>query len=169
MDALLDQYVARLQNLEPFEIQAIEPTGEVRPWYNVTGEIVRDLVVYESNLSEQVQIVAGQIAHWGRLAAQAKRVWEIEERGFRRWKAAQVLAASEPPENESGWKKPSEAKIEAMYRTNEQYAVWSKRVERAEEAFNAASAILEAFRAKVQVLRSLVFRGRDENLHLGAP
>lgn len=168
----LDQYVARLQNLEPFEIQAVAPDGSPQPWYTVTGEIVRELVITEHGLAEQVQAIAAQLAHWGRLAAQAKRVWEIEERGFRAWKAARVIELSDPPDNPDEakvWKKPTEARIEAAYRTAEGYAERSARVERAEEAFNASTAIVEAFRAKAAVLRWAVFKGRDENLHFAVP
>jgi hypothetical protein len=168
----LDQCIARLQHLEPFEIQAVGPDGAPQPWYVVTGDIVRELVIYEPTLAEQVQSIAAQLGHWGRLAAQAKRVWEIEERAFRQWKATQVLALSEPPDNPEQarvWKKPSEARIEAAYRTSGAYADWSARVERAEEAFNAATAIVEAFRAKASVLRWAVFKGRDENLHFAVP
>lgn len=173
MKDLLDQYVARLQNLEPFEIQSIDPSGNPQPWYTVTGDIVRDLVIYEHSLAVQVQSTPAQIAHWGRHVAQAKRIWEIEERGFRTWKARQVLAASEPPPENSEeakvWKKPTEAKIEALYRTHEDYAKWSARVERAEEAFNAATTILEAFKAKAQALKGAVFRDRDANYQLSVP
>ena len=169
---LLDEYVARLQNMEPFNIQAVNAKGEPQPWYSVTGEIVRDLVIYEPTLAEQVQAIAAQIAHWGRLAAQSKRVWEIEERRFRSWKAERVLELSEPPDDPElakVWKKPSEAKIEATYRTDPDYEVQSARVERAEECFNAATAILEGFKAKASVLRWAVFKGRDENLHFSVP
>lgn len=164
-DNILDQFIARLQNLHPFNIYAIQADGGVQPWYEVTGLIVKDLVLDEVTLGQQVQTIAAQITHWGRLAAQAKRVWEIEERNYRRWRDYCFLKAIEAPtepEAAKGWKKPTEAAIEASYRTDPEYVKHQSKIERAEEAYNAAIAVQEGFKAKKDMLVRYVVRYRDE-------
>ena len=164
-DTILDQFINRLQNLHPFNINAIMDNGSVKPWYEVTGLIVKDLVIDEVALAQQVQTIAAQITHWGRLAALAKRVWEIEERDYRRWRDYQFLKMIEPPVEEDAakkWKKPTEAAIEATYRTDPGYVKWQSRIERAEEAYNGAVAVQDGFKAKKDMLMRYVVRYRDE-------
>lgn len=155
---MLDQYVQRLQNISSFDIYAVNAEGKVAPWYTVDGTIMRDLVIRETDLALQVQTVASQIAHWGRMVAQTKRVWEIEERHYRSWRSGFVLEKLNPPEG----KAPSMGKIEAMYRTEKTYHELQKKVERAEEAYEASKCFYEAFRAKRDMLKAVVFRSRDD-------
>jgi hypothetical protein len=165
-DTILDQYVARLQKLSSFNVYAINAEGGVVPWYEVTGAIVKDLVLDEVTLAQQVQTIGAQITHWGRLAAQCKRVWEVEEREYRRWRDYFILKMIEPPANPEaakGWKKPTESVIEATYRTDPQYAKFNVAIERAEEAYNAALAVQDGFKAKKDMLMRYVVRYRDEN------
>lgn len=162
---ILDQYVARLQNVRPFNINNISDKGEVGPWYEVTAEVVRDLVIQSYDLETQVQTISVQIQFWGRMEAQCKRVWQIEERNYRRWRDAQVLALSQSPndpDEAKSWKKPTEKRIEALYRQMPEYDDHWAAVERAEEAFNGAHAILEGFRAKRDMLRSFVYRSKED-------
>jgi hypothetical protein len=161
----LDQFVARLQNVRPFNIYTIDSTGNVSPWYEVTSEVVQLLVINTHDLATQVQGISAQIQFWGRMEAQCKRVWEIEERNYRRWRDGEVLRLSNPPvdpEQAKSWKKPSEKRIEALYRQMPQYNTFWSAVERAEEAFNGAHAILEGFRAKKDMLRSYVYRSQED-------
>lgn len=162
---LLDQYIARLQNIRPFNIYNIDDQGNVNPWYEVTAEVVRDLIIQTYDLQTQVQVISTQIQFWGRMESQAKRVWQIEERNYRRWRDGQYLAFSQPPNDPieaKDWKKPTEKKIEALYRQTPEYDQYWAAVERAEEAFNAAHAILEGFRAKKDMLRSHVYRSKED-------
>lgn len=164
-DTILDQFITRLSNLNPFNIYAIHAGGEIKPWYEVTGAIVKDLVIDEVQLGTQVQTISAQVTHWGRLAAQAKRVWEIEEREYRRWQSYQILQMIEPPADAAArkeWKKPTEAVMEATYRTQPDYVKHQERIERAEEAYNACIAIQEGFKAKRDMLMRYVVRYRDE-------
>lgn len=161
----LDQYVARLQNMRPFNIYNIDSKGEVAPWFEVTSEVVKELVIQTYDLGTQVQAISAQIQFWGRMESQCKRVWEIEERNYRRWRDAQYLALSQPPNDPieaRDWKKPTEKKIEALYRQMPEYDQHWTAVERAEEAFNGAHAILEGFRAKKDMLRSHVYRSKED-------
>jgi hypothetical protein len=165
MSTVLDQYVARLQNVRPFNVYTIDGKGAVAPWYEVGPEIVRELVLSPHNLDLQVQAISAQIQFWGRMEAQAKRVWEIEERRYRQWRDSRLLELSQPPsdpEAAKGWKKPTEKSIEATYRSESAYRKFWMSVERAEEAFNACHSILEGFRAKKDMLRSHVYRSQED-------
>jgi len=155
---LLDQYIQRLQNVEPFDIYTIDSTGTPIPWYEVTGEIVQELVVSQHDLETQVRVVSGQIAQWGRLYAQAQRVVEIEERRFTVWKAQQYLAGIEAAVG----KKPSDHTLEARYRVHPEYGAMREAVERATEAAHATQAILEAFKAKRDALFRFARISRDQ-------
>jgi hypothetical protein len=150
-----------LQNIPSFNIYQVHPDGlEVSPWYEVTSLIAHQLVLNELDLPHQVQTIASEIQKWGRLQAMAQRVWEIEERGYRSWKARFYLKAKEDSE-----KKLTEATIKAMYQTDPEYGVWNSRIERAEEAHRATSAVLDGFRAKKEALLRFAFRDRES----GAP
>ena len=159
----LDEIAQRLQNASTFNIWSIDETGKTQPWFAVSQEqVVRDLLIHEPTLGTQVQAISSQVQYWGRLAAQAKRVWEIEERRYRIWRSRFYLNAIMPPPDDSSWKKPTEKTIEAKYRVDPEYSVWQERLERAEEAFNATQAILDGFRAKAQLLKTYAMRVRDD-------
>lgn len=162
----LDAIISRLQNMHPFNIWKIienkNGTVTIEPWYEVDGSIVHDLVIKEHNLREQVQVVAAQIIHWGRMVSQTKRVWEITERLYRQWRDAQVLALLDPPKKAKDWKRPTEMMVNAQIRTMKDYAFHYQAQERAEEAYNSANLILDGFRAKKEMLKVAVIRRRDD-------
>ena len=162
----LDAIISRLQNMHAwnvYEVLTDENKAEVKPWYEVTGGIVNDLVIKDANLQEQVQALPGQIMQWGRLAAQCKRVWEIVERQYRIWRDTKMLGLLSPPDPKpKDWKKPTEKLAEATMRSDPQYKVWYKHQERAEEAYNAAMAVLDGFRAKKELMKAAVIR-KNEN------
>ena len=165
MDTLLDQYIARFQNIPSFNIYALAEEGlKAVPWYEVTPEIVRDLVINELTIPAQVDTIAGEIQKWGRLSALAKRVWELEERGYRAWRSEFLLKAMDPAGKPEGWKKPTTEMVEARYRTDPEYARWQVRVERAEEAYNATEGLLQAFRAKKDMLMRFAPRYHEQGM-----
>ena len=158
----LDPIIARLQNLHPFNIYQVSPaTGEVAPWFEVTGGIVQDLVLRDDRLHEQVQTIAAQVMHWGRLAAQAKRVWEITERHYRIWRDRTVLTLLDPATKPADWKKPTEKQVDGTIRILPEYTTHYQEQERAEEAYNAAMAILDGFRAKRDMIKAAVQRATE--------
>jgi len=164
-NTVLDQYVARLQNMRSFNIYTIDEKGNVGPWYEVGPEIVQELVIQNYDLATQVQSISAQIHFWGRMESQCKRVWQIEERNYRRWRDNQILEMAKPPsdpEAKKDWKKPSEKHIEAAYRQRPEYHKLWQASERAEEALNSCSNILEGFRAKKAMLSSHVYRARED-------
>ena len=165
MDNLLDQYIARFQNIPSFNIHVIADDGmKSVAWYEVTSDIVRDLVVDELAIPMQVDTIAAEIQKWGRLTALAKRIWELEERSYRAWRSAFLLKALDPAGKPDGWKKPTNDAVESMYRVDPDYAVYQTRVERAEEAYNATEALLQAFRAKKDILIRFAPRYHEQGL-----
>lgn len=157
----LDQTIARLQNLHPFNIYQVKPDGSIEPWFEVTGGIVKDLVLHEDKLGEQVQTISAQIMHWGRLVGQAKRVWEITERQYRIWRDRTVLTLLDPATKPDGWKKPTQAQVDSTIRTQPEYVEHYVAQERAEEAYNGAMAVLDGFRAKRDMIKSAVMRATE--------
>jgi hypothetical protein len=169
---MLDQYIQRYQNLEPFSIYSIDSEGAVTPWYSVDGSIIQDLVLNEQNVGLQVQVIGSQIMHWSRMSAQCKRVWEIEERNYRVWRSKMQLEILREPadgEEKPGWTKtakgepkpPTKERSEAMYRAHPEYVQHQSRIERAEEAYNAAYGVLDAFKAKRDMLKLVVRRNQE--------
>lgn len=157
----LDPIVARLQNLQSFDIYQVNPDGTTAPWFEVSGAIVQDLVISDEGLAEQVQTIAAHIMHWGRMAAQAKRVWEIAEREYRMWRDRTVLVMLAPATKPDGWKKPTAQQVDATIRTLPEYAQHYQAQERAEEAYNGAMAVLDGFRAKRDMIKVAVLRATD--------
>jgi len=165
MDNLFDQYIARFQNIPSFNIHALTEDGmKSVAWYEVTSEIVRDLVINELAIPAQVDVIAAEIQKWGRLAALAKRIWELEERRYRAWRSAFMLTVLDPVGKPDGWKKPTTDAIESMYRVAPAYADYQAAVERAEEAYNATESLLQAFRAKKDMLMRFAPRYHDQGV-----
>lgn len=164
MDNTLDAYIARFQNLPSINLYAIADEGQnAVPWYEVQMHAVAaDLVVNELTIPSQLVVVTAEIQKWGRFSALAKRVWELEERRYRSWRSEFYLAAVDPADKPKDWKKPTEAGLEAMYRTQPDYHRLQARVERAEEAFNTVDGILQGFRAKKDVLIALKRRYHED-------
>ena len=159
MNPELSAIVFRLQNMQPFNIHAVAPDGSAAPWYEVTGpDIIPQLILKNDNVLEQVQTVAGNIAHWGRLAAQSKRVWEIEEREYRIWRDTLSLALLSGAE-----KKMTQAAIEQTIRSDAKYREFYARIERAEEAHAATLAILDGWRAKKDMLKAAIIRTHEDS------
>jgi hypothetical protein len=122
-----------------------------------------DLVIRDGDLALQVQAVSAKIMQWGVLVARAQRVLEVELRRERSWKAGVLRAAM------ADGQKLTEKQQEALYRDQPQYEVWKTQVERATEALRCTEAVLEGFRAKVQLLKSAVYRGVDGRPALSLP
>lgn len=153
-----DAIVQRLQNMAPFNIYKINDDGTVEPWFRVTGQsVIPEIVLSEVGVGEQLQSVTAQIAYWGRLAAQAKRVWDVEERNYRIWRSTMWLMYKQDEI------KRTEKEIDNVIRTQPNYQTWYSKVERAEEAYNSAVAIREAWKAKREVMKSAVYRQNTED------
>jgi len=155
----LEAIVQRLSTIQPVDIHEVAEDGNTLPCYLVDGAVINELVIWEMGLTEQVQVISAQIMRWGRLAAQAKRVWEIKERDYRIWRDGVIVRALYVADEK---KPPAEWKIEAQMRTDPLYLVHQKNLERAEEAYNVAQAVLEGFRAKKDMMRAAVVRSQED-------
>ena len=157
----LDKIVFRLQNMHPFNIYQVTEEGDAKPWWEVTGaEIVPQVVLNENDLTEQVQTISAQIMHWGRLVSQCKRVWEIEERKYRIWRDSYSLELLKAGEEDKTKKMTKEVR-DMTVRQHPEYTAYYIKTERAEEAYNAASAILDGFRAKKDAIKAAVYRSNE--------
>lgn len=155
--------VQRLQSVAPFHIEQIDASGTPQPWITVSATtIVPELLINPHTLRMQVDALAAQVATWGRLVAQCKRVWEVHERRYRHWRSGVELKCLK--EGVPGIDKTTQASIEAYYRQLPEYGAFQTQIERAEEAYNAASAILDAFKEKGQQLRRDVRIGSDGSI-----
>ena len=158
---MLDQIIQRLQNMSPFNIWAIKPDGTLEPWYSVTGPgIIPELVIRDQDIETQLKVVSAQVSHWGRMAAQAQRILEIEERHYRVWRSAFYLKIRKE-KDEKGKALYTEKEFEALYRTDPEYGEFQARIERAREALNSATAICDVFKAKQFMLRPAEKRNRE--------
>lgn len=153
--------VQRLQGVAPFIVEQIDLSGTPKPWATMDPkQFVPELLINPHTLRHQVDSVAAQIAAWGRIVAQCKRVWEVHERRYRHWRSEVELKCLK--EGVPGLEKSATAKaVEAYYRTLPEYAEFQTKIEAAEEAHGAAQAILDAFREKGQQLRRDVRIGSD--------
>lgn len=170
----LDEYIARFENMPSFNIASVSQDGmTATPWYEVSAKvIVQELVLDEINVATQVQTVTAEIQKWGRLLAQTRRVWQLQERGYRAWRSKFFLDSIKRPEDgeeKPGWtttakgepKAPTKETIEAMYRVSPEYHQWQVRIEQAEEVFHTVEAVYEAWKAKKDMLKQFAYRHRD--------
>lgn len=163
-----DAIVQRLQNIEPFLLHKIDPQGNAVPHMQVTGQaLVGDLVINAHTLRDQIDSIAAQILYWGRLVATQKRVWELRERQYRRWRSTIELKCLK--EGVPGLEKTTAAAIETYYRTLPEYDAFQNAIEEAEEVFNIASAAYEGFREKARMLKADVWKAPDGSMQRWSP
>lgn len=158
----LDAFRARLQNMPSWNINGVDRDGQSTfAWWEVGPDVIAELVIDELNAQTQAMTIGAEIQKWGRLAALARRVWQIEERKYRAWRSAFLLTAMDPDGKPDGWKKPTKDQVEAAYRVDPEYHKIQVRVERAEEAFNATDCMVDALRAKKDALIRFAPTWRD--------
>lgn len=153
IDLDYDAYLARMQNMPSWNIHMLSEDGKKTfPWYEVGPDIYRDLVVNEMNAPAEAATIASEIQKWGRLAALARRVWQVAERDYRAWRSAFLVVHMDPTDKPDGWKKPTKDHLEAAYRVEPEYHKKQIEVERAEEAYNATETVVAALKAKKDAL-----------------
>lgn len=132
----------------------------------VQADIVEATCVSESDIAAQVCRVSGEIVHWGVLEAKARRAWQLAELNYRMWREALTVTMFTPPSDPAAakaWKKPTGAEIEATYRSHPEYREHQEAIQAMEEGTNGAHAVLEAFKAKKEMLRTAVRRANDDS------
>ena len=147
----LDAIVSRLQVLPSFGISGVSATGQIEFSFNIEMGIVVQELLSQMDVMTQAQLIPAQITNWGRLAAQAKRIWEISEREYRIWRDTLYVELATPPE---GGKKPTEKLIDSTIRKHPEYAFHYTRMETYEEVYNSCTAILDGWRAKKDMFKT---------------
>jgi hypothetical protein len=153
-----DAIMQRLQAVSPFNLNYVSPNGEALPWWEIDSNLLlEDLVLSDLDLDGQVQTLALRIAFWGRLCAQAKRIWEIKERKYRIWKAKWYILYREDET------KHTEKEIDSLIRVRPEYISLYNDVEKAEEVYNILTAVVEAWRVKKDIVKTAVYRRSTED------
>jgi hypothetical protein len=161
MSVVYNAIIQRLQNIASINIYNINSDGSTSPWWEVNGSyIMKEVIIDESNLQEEVQSISAKIAHWGRYCSQCKRIWDIKSREYRIWKAQQYLKYR----NMEG--KHTEKEIDSLIRVDPIYSNYYQEIERAEETYNTLLNVVQALLAKKEIIKSMVFRRNTED---GAP
>lgn len=153
---------------QPFDLYGVDDAGNIQKLLTVTAAIVETAMISETDLAAQVCRVSGEITHWGVMESRARKSWQRGEMEYRVWRevlTAKLLAPPVDPAKAKEWKRPTEAMIEANYRSQPEYLVHQRRLHDLEESFNAAHAVLEGFRAKKEMLKATVKRSNED----GAP
>lgn len=156
-------YVSKHQ--QPFDLYGVNDDGSIKKLLTVSAQIVETTMISEVDLAAQVARVSGEITHWGIMEARARKAWQRGEMEYRVWREVLTVKLLTPPVDPAKlkeWKKPTEAAIEANYRSNPEYPVHQRRLHDLEESFNAAHAVLEGFRAKKEMLRASVRRSNED-------
>lgn len=156
-------YVAALMRIQPFTVHEI--SGDVlKPYMTVSGEtLIPAVTISEHDLAGQAERVSAEIAWWSRLHAQAERVVHFSEREFAIWKSTHRLEHAGDILPATG-KKPTAAQAEDLYRTDPEYRVQNERIEAAKEAMSSCKGVLDAFKAKREMLARELFRANDGSL-----
>lgn len=153
----LTKHIQKMQKgVTSFWVQGIdEETMELTQGQLVEmARVIDEVVIHVEGEEDQARLVSGQIATWGWIAARAQRVYERTEALYRRWREGEFWAAKQAPDPEpKGWKKPTDKEAESVYRLHPEYEAWQFRVERSREVWNQCEAIVEAFKAKKDVMR----------------
>lgn len=158
--SVFDAMVHSLQNIPSFNIHFINENGTTSPWWEITGEfIMKEVLINENALQEEVQCISGKVAHWGRYYSQCQRVAEIKEREYRIWRSGKYLEFRKE-------KSHTEKEVDALIRTDPMYSHYYREHERAVEAANSMKLIVDALLVKKNILQTMVYRRNTED---GAP
>lgn len=147
-----DEVVQRLQQMSGCHIYAINPeTAAIESWWQMEGaHVVPDLIIRDDRLDEDIDKLAGQIMHWGRLLALAERVYDIRKREYVQWKAKRYLDAVTPPEAPEASPEASEVKLPPKPKGLPKTATDARKAEHAERTAAYEAAVKAAAEAKAK-------------------
>ena len=158
-----NEYIAALMNIKPFSVYEITPEG-LREYLRVTGEsVIPAVAISEHDLAGQAERVSAEIAWWSRLHAQAERAAHYCEREYAAWKSKFRLAHVGEVLESTG-KKPTAAQLDDLYRVDPEYAQHNSRLEETREAATACKGVLDAFKAKRDIISRELYRANDGSL-----
>jgi len=123
--------------------------------------LLPQLTIRLKDILTEAATCGAHILYWGIEAARAKRHRESVEAAYRAWRDRAWITAKTAGQDE-GAKTPSDAQCERMYRTHPDYGGWQQRRSDAQEGADCAEAVLQAFRAKADLIRTQERLLRDE-------
>jgi len=122
--------------------------------------LLPQLTIRTKDILTEAATCPAHVLYWGLEAARAKRHFEGVEAAYRSWRDRAWLNFKTSAAGET--KAPTDAWCEKMYRTLPEYGDWQRRRVDAQEGSDCAQAVLEAFRAKVQLIKTQEQLLRDE-------
>lgn len=115
--------------------------------------LIPQLMIDSKDLISECAAAAAFSLYWGLQAAQARR-WKAQvEAAYRMWRDRTWLEIKASPVPETG-KMPTDATVERLLRTGGDYGVWRGKLDDAQEAAEMSEAVHEAFRLKVDLLKT---------------
>lgn len=122
--------------------------------------LIPQLTVDLKDLLNEAAANAALVLYWGIEAARAKRHADQTDAAYRSWRDRTWLNCKTTPMDDG--KMPSAEVAERLYRQRPEYGEWQRRKIDAEEGAACAEAVLEAFRAKGQMIQAIERVLRDE-------
>lgn len=123
--------------------------------------LIPQLTIRTKDILTEAATCPAHVLYWGLEAARAKRHFESVEAAYRSWRDRAFVNFKTGGNPESS-KVPSDALCEKQYRIAPEYGEWQRRRADAQEGSDCAQAVLEAFRAKVQLIKTQEQLLRDE-------
>lgn len=153
-----DKHVQRLQNMSPFNIQRLDESGEPVDWWEIEpSTLVGMVLIDEATLHQSILDLGVQVMEWARYVSWCQRICDVHERRLRVFKAKMIVAGKEKDP------KVAIALLEAAYRQLPEYEELSVAVDRATDAYNSTCAVVEALKAKREMLKTFARRMHDGN------
>jgi hypothetical protein len=150
--------------MQPFTVFEIVEGKSVRPYIVVEGgPLIEAVRISQHDVAGQAERVSAEIGWWSRLHAQAERVAQFAEREYAIWKAAFRLEHAGVVLESTG-KRPTIAQLEDLYRTADGYRTQNAFLEEAKEAAASARGVVDAFKAKRDIISRELYRANDESL-----
>jgi uncharacterized lipoprotein YehR (DUF1307 family) len=125
---------------------------------HIQGDIRNDLVIEETCINKHMEEIAGHIAYWGSMVAEANKQLSLAKIDYDTWIAQMKKEASNSKELKS-----EKAKEEAVMLNNvDQYGKKAKDIIDLEYNVEILKSMLDAFKAKKDTLISLSANYRSE-------
>lgn len=145
----------------PFTVYRVVDGGLVE-YLTVTGDsVVNEVAVSEHDLAGQLEKISTQIAWFSRLYGQTERVHAFTARQYAVYKAKRYV---EIQKGKDGEKPPPANAIDRIIRTEPGYGVAATAMEEAGEAMTSCKGIVDALKAKKEIMIREFFRANDESL-----
>ena len=123
--------------------------------------LLPQLTIRLKDLLVEAAACPAHILYWGLEVSRARKHHASVEAAYRSWRDRFWMRMKTGVSTDA--KSPSDALCEKMYRTDAEYGAWQKRQADAQEGLDCAQAVLEAFKAKAQLIKLEEQLLRDES------